>query len=173
MLDDGGLSDDFRLKYVIQALRDWKIWVNMFITIGIFTPLYSISLFLPTIIKELGYTANESQLMTVPVYVLACICTICGGLASDKAGQRGLFLMGFALVAITGFVMLISSSVPRTQYAGTFLAASGRLLLCSSCSQLIDHRHIPLCSTHRRMEQQQHRWKPETWRRYRNASRVW
>jgi MFS family permease len=129
MLDDGGFSDDFHLQYVIQALRDWKVWMNMFISIGIFTPLYSISLFLPTIIKELGYTANESQLMTVPVYVIACICTICGSLASDKAGQRGLFLMGFALVAITGFILLISNGAPRIQYAGTFLAASGRSFL--------------------------------------------
>jgi cyanate permease len=128
MTDDGGLSDDFHLKYVVQALRDWKIWVNMLITIGIFTSLYSISLFLPTILKELGYSANESQLMTVPVYAVACICTIGGSFASDRAGQRGLFLLGFELVAITGFVMLISNGIPRVQYAGTFLAASGKLL---------------------------------------------
>jgi MFS family permease len=127
MADDGDLSDDFHLKYVIQALRDWKIWVNMFITIGIFTSLYSISLFLPTILKELGYSANASQLMTVPVYAVACISTIGGSFASDRAGQRGVFLLGFELLAITGFVMLISNAIPRVQYAGTFLAASGKL----------------------------------------------
>lgn len=126
MAEDGGLSDDFHLKYVIQAFRDWKIWANMFITIGLFTPLYSISLFLPTIINELGYTANATQLMTVPVYVVACFCTICGSLASDKAGQRGPFLMGFAMLAITGFLMLIISGKPHIQYTGTFLAASGK-----------------------------------------------
>ncbi|KAN0104146.1 MFS general substrate transporter [Hyaloscypha variabilis] len=125
MVEDGGFSDDFHLKYVIQALWDWKIWVNMFITIGIFTSLYSVSLFLPTILKELGYSANASQLMTVPVYVVACFCTICGSLASDKFGQRGPFLIGFEIIAITGFTMLISSGTPRIQYAGTFFAASG------------------------------------------------
>lgn len=130
MLDDCSLSDDFHLKYAIQAFQDWKIWVTMLITIGSFTPLYSISLFLSTIINKLGYTANESQLMTVPVYVLACFCTICGSLASDKAGQRGPFIMGLALISITSFMMLISSAEPRIQYAGTFLAASGR----SSCA---------------------------------------
>ena len=125
MAEDGGLSDDFHFKYVIQAFRDWKIWIMMFTTIGLFTPLYSISLFLPTIIKELGYTANATQLMTVPVYVVACFCTICGSIASDKAGQRGPFLMGFTMLAITGFLMLISSGIPHIQYAGTFLAGSG------------------------------------------------
>jgi MFS family permease len=126
MAEDGGLSDDFHLKYAIQAFRDWKIWVMMFITIGLFTPLYSISLFLPTIIKGLGYTANATQLMTVPVYVVACFCTICGSLASDKVGQRGPFIMGFAMFAIAGFLMLISSGKPHIQYAGTFFAASGK-----------------------------------------------
>jgi predicted MFS family arabinose efflux permease len=128
MIGDGGLSDDFHLKYAVQAFRDWKIWVNMLITIGIFTPLYSISLFLPTIIKELGYTANTTQLMTVPVYVVACFCTICGSFASDKARQRGPFMMGFALVSITGFILLISSGMPQVQYVGTFFAASGKLV---------------------------------------------
>jgi MFS family permease len=134
MADDGGLSNDFHLKYVIQALGDWKIWVNMFITIGIFTPLYSISLFLPTILKELGYSENESQLMTVPVYMVACACTIGGSFVSDRAGQRGLFLLGFQLVAITGFVMLISNGIPHVQYVGTFFAASGRSIVRTLCN---------------------------------------
>ncbi len=101
----------------------------MFITIGIFTPLYSISLFLPTILKELGYSENESQLMTVPVYIVACVCTIGGSFASDRAGQRGLFLLGFQLVAIIGFVMLISNEIPQVQYVGTFFAASGKSIV--------------------------------------------
>jgi hypothetical protein len=36
---------------MFHALKDWKIWVHMFITIGIYTPLYSISLFMPTIVR--------------------------------------------------------------------------------------------------------------------------
>jgi cyanate permease len=106
----------------------------MFIAIGIFTPLYSISLFLPTILKGLGYSENESQLMTAPVYLVACICTIGGSFASDKAGQRGKFLLGFQLVAITGFVMLISNGIPHVQYVGAFLAASGKLVICKLCN---------------------------------------
>jgi len=46
--DRNSLADEFDMKYVKHALMDWKIWVHMFITIGIYTPLYSISLFLPT-----------------------------------------------------------------------------------------------------------------------------
>lgn len=31
----------------------------MFITIGVYTPLYSFSLFLPTIVKNLGFTNDK------------------------------------------------------------------------------------------------------------------
>ena len=42
------LADEFDLRYAMDAFKDWKIYVHMLITIGIYTPLYSVSLFLPT-----------------------------------------------------------------------------------------------------------------------------
>ncbi|KHJ35977.1 putative high-affinity nicotinic acid transporter [Erysiphe necator] len=125
LLDDDGLSDEFHIKFLYQALRDKKIWVMMFITIGIFTPMYSISLFLPTIITQFGYSANKSQLLTVPPYLAACLCTILGNYAADKFRQRGLFLLGFEVVAVIGFLMLVTNDMPHVQYLGFFFAASG------------------------------------------------
>lgn len=46
--DRSSLADHFDLKFAKDAMKDWKIYVHMLITIGIYTPLYSISLFLPT-----------------------------------------------------------------------------------------------------------------------------
>ena len=81
--DRSSLADEYDTKYMFHALKDWKIWVHMFITIGIYTPLYSVSLFMPTIVKGmfqsslqargyladmhtgLGYTNETAQLMTV------------------------------------------------------------------------------------------------------------
>jgi len=97
----------------------------MILTIGLFTPLYSFAFFLPTIVKDLGYTNEIAQLMSVPPYVVACFFTITGSYFSDKVGQRGVFMLGFELVAIIGFLMLVSAGKPHIQYAGTFFAASG------------------------------------------------
>lgn len=124
-LDRTSLADEYDSKYLFAALKDWKIYVHMLITIGIYTPLYSISLFLPTIVKNMGYTNNQSQLMSVPPYVLGCIITISGGYVADRTKKRGVFMMGFCLVAITGFVFLVSTHNPHVQYAGTFLVVSG------------------------------------------------
>ena len=52
--DRSSLADEFDMKYFIAALKDFKIWIHMFITIGVYTGLYSYSLFLPTIINDLG-----------------------------------------------------------------------------------------------------------------------
>jgi Major Facilitator Superfamily len=139
--DRSGLADNYDIKYFWDAVKDWKIYVHMLITIGkitssiqfqstnctlgIYTPLYSVSLFLPTIVKAMGYTNEKSQLMSVPPYVAGCVATILGGHLADKAKQRGLFMMGFSLTAIIGFVLLISTDNPGVQYAGTFFAVCG------------------------------------------------
>ncbi|PQE11460.1 high-affinity nicotinic acid transporter protein [Rutstroemia sp. NJR-2017a WRK4] len=119
------LSDDWDTKYIWQALTDWKIYVEMLIILGVTTPLYSLSLFLPTIVKDLGYTTNISQLMTVPPYVIACAVSIVASYYSDKLQQRAFFVLGFQLVAIIGFSLLITSDKSPIQYAGALFAAVG------------------------------------------------
>ena len=123
--DTGHLSDDFHIKYVFQALRDWKIYIHCLICMAGFCPIYSFSLFLPTIIKNMGYTANNAQLMSVPPYVCACFFTIATSWFADRVRQRGVFLLGFQLVGIAGFSMLVASGNASVQYAGVVLAAIG------------------------------------------------
>lgn len=47
------MSNDFNMKYVWQALKDWKIYIFMLICMAGFCPIYSFALFLPTIIKNM------------------------------------------------------------------------------------------------------------------------
>ncbi|KAF2689033.1 high-affinity nicotinic acid transporter [Lentithecium fluviatile CBS 122367] len=123
--DHGHLSNDFDMKYVWQAICDWKIYIHMLICMAGFCPIYSFALFLPTIIKNMGYTANDAQLMSVPPYVCACFFTIAGSWFADRIKKRGMFLMGFQLVAILGFGLLAGSGRPKVQYTGTVFAAIG------------------------------------------------
>lgn len=126
--DRSSLADEFDFRYFWDALKDWKIYVHMFITIGIYTPLYSISLFLPTIIRVMGngqYSAEQSQLLSVPPYVVACFFTIGAGFLADRWKMRGPFMIFFEGIAIIGWVLLISSGKPTQQYIGTFFCVSG------------------------------------------------
>ncbi|KAF2665967.1 MFS general substrate transporter [Microthyrium microscopicum] len=124
--EDHGPSDEkFSMKYIWDAFKDWKIWAYCLATVGIFTPLYCISLFLPTIVKDLGYTNNKAQLMTVPPYVFACACCICNGFVADKIRQRGLLIAGFLALALTGAIILAASPNAHVKYFGTFFLAGG------------------------------------------------
>ncbi|RYO91359.1 hypothetical protein DL763_005033 [Monosporascus cannonballus] len=123
--DHGHLSNDFDFKYVWQAIKDWKIYIHMMICNAGFCPIYSFALFSPTITRNIGYAANEAQLMSVPPYVFACFFTITGSWFADRYRRREVFLLGFQLLAIVGFALLASTSNQTIQYTDLVLAACG------------------------------------------------
>lgn len=70
-------------------------------------PLYGISLFLPTIIKGLGYTSSQAQLLTVPIYITAAILAVAGAFAADKYRKRAMFLVICLCFMLLGFTMFV------------------------------------------------------------------
>ncbi|KAK2001713.1 major facilitator superfamily transporter [Colletotrichum falcatum] len=118
-------ADEFRWRYVWDAFGDWQIWVNIFVYWSIACPMTGISLFLPTIIRNLNYTSETAQLMTVPIYITAAILAVLVAYVSDKLGKRSPFIVGFLCMMIVGFSMCISSSNPKVVYGGVFIAACG------------------------------------------------
>lgn len=118
-------SKGFQTRFLSEALLDWKIWIHMVIFLAGFCPIYSFSLFSPTIIKGMGYTSNNAQLMSVPPYVCACVFTIGASYFADRVKQRGVFLLGFQVIALVGFGLLAGAKSVSTQYGGLVLAAIG------------------------------------------------
>lgn len=95
------------------------------LTLQIVCPLYGISLFLPTIIRNLGYTSSTAQLLTVPIYITAAVLAVVVAWASDRIGRRSPFIVVCLCIMAVGFIMCISAptSVPGLVYAGVFIAA--------------------------------------------------
>lgn len=118
-------KEEYDKRHIYAAVRDWKTWCYGFIYVGSIIPLYAFSLFLPTILRGMGYQGTHAQLLSVPPYACATVSTIFIGWLADRTRWRGYCNMGIALLAISGFILLISSSNPRIQYTGTFLAAMG------------------------------------------------
>ncbi|KAJ3543629.1 hypothetical protein NM208_g3472 [Fusarium decemcellulare] len=123
--DSSVLSNELRAKFVKDALGDWKIWIHMFITIGIFLPVYSVSIFLPTIIRSMGHNAELAQLMSVPPYVTACLVTVAGGFAADRQRQRGVYMICFCIIGIVGLIILINVENNGVKYFACFLVLLG------------------------------------------------
>ncbi|KIM97256.1 hypothetical protein OIDMADRAFT_147763 [Oidiodendron maius Zn] len=126
-------NNKFRWRDVVNAVTDWQLYLGVLMYWGIVCPLYGISLFLPTIIDELGYTAAIAQLLTVPIYITAAALTLVVCYFSDKAAKAGKSrspYIFFPMCAILiGFIMAIAGSaagnVPGVVYAGVFIATCG------------------------------------------------
>ncbi|KAK4129087.1 MFS general substrate transporter [Parathielavia appendiculata] len=119
--------ESFQMSYFWQAMRDWKMWLGMVIYMGCDMPLYAFSLFLPTIISNLGWNTSvvRSQLMSVPPYAAAALLTVVIGVVADRTRARGLCNILVSVLAVAGFAMLLGTDNSAVQYAGTFLAALG------------------------------------------------
>ncbi|KAJ0418652.1 major facilitator superfamily domain-containing protein [Aspergillus carlsbadensis] len=118
----------FRMKYVLDALTDWQIYVGLFMYWGITCPLYGISFFLPSIIKDLGYTSSTAQLLTVPIYITAAVVAVGGAWLSDRYKKRSPFILFFMSLIAIGFVIVLASTdrgLPGVVYFGVFVAVVG------------------------------------------------
>jgi MFS family permease len=99
--------EEFKWAYMWASLRDWKTYTGMTIYMGCDGALYAFSLFIPTIIKGLGYSSTHAQLLTVPPYAVAAVVTITIGFIADRTRQRGLCNICIAFLGIAGFSMLL------------------------------------------------------------------
>ncbi|EFW23125.1 hypothetical protein D8B26_006646 [Coccidioides posadasii str. Silveira] len=121
-------DDEFRWKYVIDAFKDWQVYVAIIMFWGIVCPLYGLSLFLPSIIRDLGFTSSTAQLLTVPVYCTAATIAIISAWVADKKGSRSPFILFYMCIMAIGFIICIASAgrgVPGLVYAGVFIAVCG------------------------------------------------
>ncbi|EPE02581.1 mfs transporter [Ophiostoma piceae UAMH 11346] len=126
---DATHDEAFTWNNVNKAFRDPKCWLYSLSFHTMSLPLYTYSLFIPTIISSLGYTAAKAQLLTIPPYAFAFITTLAVAILSERLKQRALFIIGSALFAAVGYIILLSNTHPTTRpgvsYLGTFFAAGG------------------------------------------------
>ncbi|CAO1629429.1 unnamed protein product [Parajaminaea phylloscopi] len=117
--------ENFNWSGVRQAVTDVKVYLYCFLFGGMSFALYTISLFLPTIIVGMGYKSWQSQLLTVPPYVLGFIVTMSSSWTSMRVGKRAPFILaGFALAAI-GYIVLLTSPTVAGKYVSVFLIVAG------------------------------------------------
>jgi hypothetical protein len=129
LAQDGATSqhESFQWSEVTRGLFNISTWLSASAYFGILAGLYSFGLFLPTIIVELGYTANEAQLWSVIPYAVASVVTVIISIVSDRLKLRGVIMLFVLIPAIIGYAVIanISASHPKVKYGMTFLMATG------------------------------------------------
>jgi hypothetical protein len=91
----------------------------------ILIPIYSYSLFLPSIIAGLGYKRITAQLFTVPPNFLAFLVVLIASWISDRIKMRGPLMAVGLLLAAIGYIMQLAAKTAAVRYGGTFFVAAG------------------------------------------------
>ncbi|KAL2857209.1 major facilitator superfamily domain-containing protein [Aspergillus pseudoustus] len=122
--DDGEASMD-RLTPAARKriFLDWKIYLGCIMYIGTINTTYAVSFFVPTIIAQLGFTASDAQLLTIPLYAVAVCIQLAFTYMADRFRNRCFFVLVSMLPGIIGYSILLGSSHVSTQaqYFACFL----------------------------------------------------
>lgn len=94
---------------------------------GVVTTGYSTSFFLPTILKELGWTAVRAQVLLIPVYVVASVVCLAVALLTDTLKHRFTFTILGCVVASTGYIIMLAQVhvSAAVRYAAAYLIVTG------------------------------------------------
>lgn len=85
----------------------------------------SISVFLPTILKEMGFTAINAQGLTAPPFFASFLVTLSTPYIADRIQQRGLMIAGLSLIGAVGYILCAAVETVGVRYFGVFLATCG------------------------------------------------
>jgi len=94
---------------------------------GIVNTGYSGSFFVPTIIRELGYTSASAQIRSIPIFIVAAMCSIASAYLTDRLRHRFGFCIFGLVVASVGYVILLAQQglSVGVKYFALFLVVPG------------------------------------------------
>jgi ACS family tartrate transporter-like MFS transporter len=75
-------------KDLWSGLKDWRVWILAVTDIGIIVPLYGLNLWLPQIVKAMGFTNLETGFVVALPYVASTVGMILWARSSDLAQER-------------------------------------------------------------------------------------
>lgn len=93
--------------------------------------------FLPKILKDMGFSSIHSQGLTAPPYFFSFLVTIISTFVADKTQQRGYTIMILSAIGGIGYVLLAACETIGIRYFGVFLAAAGVNIDFKRCLRLL------------------------------------
>lgn len=115
-------------KQIISGMLDYKNYIHAIMHFCCNFSFAALSNFLPTIVHNMGYDSITAQGLTAPAYFAAFLCCLAAAFASDKYGNRGFIVAGFAAMGAIGYGLLAGvqdMEMTGPRYAGVWFAACG------------------------------------------------
>lgn len=116
-----GPSRSIRLKDVAAAFN-FPNTVMVLASAACLLTMNSLSLFVPSIINAMGYSAIRSQLLSVPPYAFATVVCIVFSIYSDRIKRRGVPMLLLLPIGMVGFILHLTVKSPGVRYFAVFLS---------------------------------------------------
>lgn len=98
----------FSWKTLRSCLTDWKLYLQAIVTWSNVVPNYGLKFTMPQIMKNMGYTSSNAQLLTVPPYVVGATSAYISCLLSDRFKWRMPFVVGSQVCIVVSYAILFS-----------------------------------------------------------------
>lgn len=112
-------------KDIGRTLLDPIPWFTAFMYFSCNVSYASLPVFLPTILKEMGFTSINAQGLTAPPFFVSFLVTVITPYIADRTQQRGLMIAALSVIGGIGYILLATVQSVGLRYFGVFLAASG------------------------------------------------
>ncbi|KIK57790.1 hypothetical protein GYMLUDRAFT_262951 [Collybiopsis luxurians FD-317 M1] len=118
-------QDHFSFKEVFRSLSSPQVLIVFVIFYMEGTVLYGQALFLPSIVNQLGFSANKTQLLSVGPFAAGFFVTLIAAVWSDRMKSRAIPTMVISLLGVAGFSIYLKSTARFTRYGSLFLTVPG------------------------------------------------
>ncbi|KAF4462009.1 allantoate transport [Fusarium albosuccineum] len=110
---------------VLMALTDPLVYLASTALFCCSIALFGFGTFLPTLLKGLDYTSLQANYLSIPVYVLASICTGATTYVSDRLNRRAICLIHSPLLVISGYAIAVGTGHKGVGFFAMFLVGAG------------------------------------------------
>lgn len=132
------------IAQVFKGLTDYKNYVHTAVHFCCNFSFAALSNFLPTILKDMGYTSINAQGLAAPAYFCSFLLCVAAAVISDRWGRRGLVIAVSAAVGMVGYLILATvqdESKTGVRYLGVWLATCGIFpALCINITWLLNNQ---------------------------------
>ncbi|OQU98777.1 hypothetical protein CLAIMM_04507 [Cladophialophora immunda] len=101
-----------------SVIGDWQLYVMAVVAWSESIPGYGLKFTMPQIIKNMGYTSSNAQLMTIPPYFCGAISAYVFGRLSDRFKRRSYFLVIPLVCQIVAYSILAALSTSIKHHIG-------------------------------------------------------
>lgn len=108
-------------KNIKTAFKDWRKLLIILWTTCATVPAYGFAIFLPLIVKGMGYEGVRANLMSVPPFMAGAVALTAFVYISDRFHERSLTATAAMLFSIIGYIALVACGTGKNNIRYGFL----------------------------------------------------